>query len=99
MRLELRDRGFGAAGFELDDCRWNLPQPLVCDAHDARSGNRLMEHERAFDRLRQELETTAHDRAIGATAVKQESVFVNDCDIGRADPVGSDARTDHFKNT
>ncbi len=85
-------------GFELDDGAGDLAEASIGHTDDGGGGDRFMQQQCTFDGFRQELETAAHDGAVGAAAMEHESVFIDHGDIGGADPVRSDARRDHFEN-
>ena len=87
------------SGFDLHRCGRHLSEPLVRNSHDTSRRNRMVQQQRALDGFREQFESTAHDRTVGATAMKHETICIDHRDVGRADPVGSDARRNHFENS
>src|SRR6266403_365255 len=75
------------AGFELDGGSRHLSQPPVGNADDRRRRDGGMQQQGTFYRLGQQLETAAHDGAVGAPAMKEKAVFIDHRDVGGADPL------------
>src|SRR5882757_5050855 len=96
MSLEVIDRRRLKSRLELNGCCRHLPQATIGNADDSRRRYCRLRNQSALYRLGQYLETTAHDGAVGATTMKQKPVCIEECNIGRAYPVGSDTWRDHL---